>query len=115
MQAEQSTETAVLSQGDLATFWGYHLRSLADYEGAGFYLRQALAIRERMLGENHADTADSCSVLGILLYDEGRFEEALPYYQRALAIREQVLGPEHPHTARSVNNMGVLLWKIERI
>jgi hypothetical protein len=57
-----------------------------------------MAIREKILGPEHPDVADSLHDLASLYYRQGRYPEAEPLYQRALAIREQQLGPEHPDT-----------------
>ena len=42
------------------------------------------------------------------LYEEGRYEEAIPLAQRALEIRETALGESHPHVATSLNNLAAL-------
>jgi len=69
---------------------------------------QALAIRERVLGADHPDTAISLNNLAVLYRAQGRYAEAEPLHQRALAIRERVLGPNHPDTALSLNNLAGL-------
>ena len=40
----------------------------------------------------------SINNLGIVLFRQGKYEEAEAMHQRALQGREKVLGPEHPHT-----------------
>ncbi len=80
----------------------------ADFGRAEPLLLQALAIRRKVLGERHSDTAWSLSNLGGLyksLRDYGRAE---PLYREALTIRQQVLGAEHPYTALSLNELGDL-------
>jgi tetratricopeptide (TPR) repeat protein len=52
---------------------------------------RALAINERVLGEEHRDTARSLESLAWLLMDQGEKEEARRLHERALAIREKVL------------------------
>jgi len=44
----------------------------------------------------------------IQLYQQGRYQEAIPLAKRALAIREKALGPEHPRVAASLNNLAAL-------
>jgi tetratricopeptide (TPR) repeat protein len=92
-------------------FWLYVRGSymLTEYAGASALLEQALAIRERVLGPEHPDTAASLNVLGGVKCSQGDFKGARPLYDRALAIREKVLGPEHPDTAQSLNNLACLL------
>jgi len=88
---------------------GHHLWMIGDYPGARPYLERGLTIREKVLGAEHPETAQSLHNLGRLLQDQGDLAGALPYYERALAIREKVLGAEHPDTAISLNDFGALL------
>ena len=94
---------------DLANSLGNYLQMVADYAGARPYYEQALAIRRKVLGEEHPDTATSLDNLGSLLQDMGDNAGARPYYEQALAICRKVLGEEHPDTASSLNNLGSLL------
>ena len=70
---------------------------------------RALAIREKTLGPEHPDTAESLINLGSLLHDKGEFAGARPLFERALAINEKALGPEHLHTALSLSSLANLL------
>jgi tetratricopeptide (TPR) repeat protein len=88
---------------------GYTLQAQGDLVGARAYYEQALAIRERVLGPDHPDTAESINGLGTLLQGQGDYRQAQMYLERALVINEQVLGPSHPTTAQSLRNLGVLL------
>ena len=63
---------------------------------------RALAIREKILGKEHRDTAQSLNNLAELYHDMGSYDKAEPLYKRALAIKEKVLGSQHPHTATSL-------------
>jgi len=89
-------------------------REAGDREGEGVTLGNigrvydALAIREKQLGPEHPDTAQSLNNLAELYRAQGKYEQAEPLYQRALAIREKQLGPEHPYTATSLNNLAGL-------
>ncbi|MBP1468882.1 tetratricopeptide repeat protein, partial [Candidatus Chloroploca sp. M-50] len=67
-----------------------------------------LAIRERVLGPEHPDTATSLDSLAVLYHAQGQYDAARPLLERALAIRERVLGPEHPDTATSLDSLAVL-------
>ena len=72
-----------------------------DYAGARPLYEQALAIRQRVLGEGHPDTATSLDNLAGLLYSQGDYAGARPRYEQALAIRQRVLGEGHPDTAQA--------------
>ena len=44
----------------------------------------------------------------IQLYQQGKYNEAIPLAEQALAIRKQQLGDNHPDTAQSLNNLAGL-------
>jgi tetratricopeptide (TPR) repeat protein len=88
---------------------GDYLLGRAVYTQAASLLREALAIRERALGPEHRDTAESLHSLSMALKAQGDFVGARALLERALAIRERALGPEHPDTAQSLNNLGMVL------
>ena len=78
------------------------------YNEAITLAEQALAIRKKVLGNNHPDTATSLDNLAALYQSQGRYTEAEPLYKQALAIRKQQLGDNHPDTATSLNNLAFL-------
>jgi tetratricopeptide (TPR) repeat protein len=86
-----------------------HLWQVGDYIGARFYCERALAIREKVLGEEHPDTALSLNNLGHLLHLLDELTGARSYLERALAISEKTVGEEHDLTALCLNNLGYLL------
>jgi tetratricopeptide (TPR) repeat protein len=87
----------------------YRQVSLFAYVQAGSLFELALTIREKTLGSDHPQTANSLNNLGLLLQAQGDLARVRPYYERALAILEKVLGPDHRDTANSLNNLGGLL------
>jgi tetratricopeptide (TPR) repeat protein len=87
----------------------YRHFALVAYPAARPLYERALAIREKVLGPQHADTAGSLNELAGLLQDQGDLAGARPLFERALAISEKVDGPEHPSTARSLGNLALLL------
>jgi tetratricopeptide (TPR) repeat protein len=68
-------------------------------------LEKALAIRRRLLTDDHPDTARTYNNLASNLDDQGKHAAAQPLYERALAIRRRLLGDDHPDTALSYNNL----------
>jgi tetratricopeptide (TPR) repeat protein len=86
----------------LLNYVGTYLWYRGEYEQVESLHQRALAIRERVLGPEHPDTATSLNNLAALYDNQGKYEQAKPLYQRALVIRERVLGPEHPDTALSL-------------
>jgi CHAT domain-containing protein len=56
---------------------------------------RALAIREKLLGADHLDVAQSLYTLGRVLWQAGEYRQARRQWERSLAIREKALGPNH--------------------
>src|SRR5262249_32750614 len=56
----------------------------AKYTDGTNLAKQALAIREEVLGPDHPDVATSVNTLALLYNDQGNYAEALPLYQRAI-------------------------------
>jgi len=88
----------------------YRLGALAAYSEARPFFERAVTIRQRALGSEHPDTAESLNDLAILLQFQGDLSGAQPLLERALAIREKALGPEHPDFAESLGNLGLLFY-----
>ena len=88
----------------------YYNRGLAyykktDYDRAIADYKRSLAIREKALGPDHPDVAQSLGNVASLYEVLGRYADAEPLYKRALAIREKALGPDHPDVAQSLGNL----------
>ena len=105
---EKDTETTALAAADLSIFNCFCGRYGDFTENL---MRQALEIREKILGPEHRDTATALSNLANLLSSKGDYDGAEPLYRRALETDEKVLGPEHPDTATALGNLGLLLNK----
>jgi tetratricopeptide (TPR) repeat protein len=88
---------------------GRELHRQGKYGEAEPLFRQALAVKEEVLGPKHAETATSLDKLAVNLQAQGHAKEAEPLYRKALAIHEEVLGPKHPHTAASYLNLALNL------
>ena len=93
---------------ELCAAAGHVLQYAADLRGARPWFERALAIRERIQGPDHSNTAESLSMLAVLLRKLGALAAAQPLLERALAIRERALGPDHPATAQSLNDLATL-------
>ena len=78
------------------------------YKEAANLLNDALAIREKTLGENHPAVAATLNNLAVLYGKRGKYKDAEPLCKRALEIREKVLGSDHPDVAKQLNNLALL-------
>lgn len=101
------SDTAVASVLDVL---GTCYRMDGDFQQAESCYERALDIREKVLGPDHLQVANSLHNLGILRYNQSRYAEADSIHHRALKIREQYYGYRHPEVARSLNALGVLYW-----
>ena len=78
---------------------------LGKSQDAGQMYRQALELREKVLGKEHPDTLTSMNNLAGALRGQGKYEEAEQMHRQALELTEKVLGKEHPDTLTSMNNL----------
>jgi tetratricopeptide (TPR) repeat protein len=80
-----------------------------DGQAAVPKLRDALSLKERVLGKTHPDVGVSEGNLGLALQALGRSDEALAHVERALAILSKGVGTGHPDVANELNNRGDIL------
>ncbi len=70
---------------------------------------EALEIRKRVLGAEHADTAMSLDLeTGGQYFKLKDYAKAEPYCRQALETRKKIQGDEHPDTAISLGNLAAL-------
>ncbi|MEX1369130.1 MAG: tetratricopeptide repeat protein, partial [Nannocystaceae bacterium] len=79
---------------------------LGDARAASEHFTEELALRRRLLGEQHPSVGRAHRSLGATLYVAGELPKALAHFERALAIIEASLGPEHPMLAGILGNLG---------
>lgn len=82
-------------------------RSLAPAE-AEKLIRSAMATRERLVGEDHPDYANSLTSLAMLLQSQSTPSDAELLLRKALEIRGRSLGENHPDYASTVNALASL-------
>lgn len=70
--------------------------------------RLSLNVREKVLGEYHADTLMCMNYLGVLLFQKGDFKKAKEILVMVLDRREKKFGSDDYETLVSVNNLGNL-------
>jgi eukaryotic-like serine/threonine-protein kinase len=69
---------------------------------------RALAIRERVYGDEHPHVAHSLVNIARVLMAQGLEEPAIHHNEWVVAINEAALGPEHEFTAVAHNNLGAV-------
>jgi tetratricopeptide (TPR) repeat protein len=96
-RADQSELAAVLRQQDETE----SLRRQGRHAEAEPLLRRMLAVRRRILGEDHPQTAESRDQLAVSLDGQGKYDETDALLRDVLAIRLRTLGDDHPQSAES--------------
>ena len=81
------------------------LQHTAVYDKVLEWLEKALAIREKVLGYEHPDTATTYNNIAVIYNNLGEYNQALDWHEKALTIYEKILGFEHPDTAATYNNI----------
>jgi len=95
-------------QASMMNVMGEVYKSLGLYAEAATLLDSTLAIRRRVLGEEHPDVAVTLLSLGQLRYETGLYEEAEQLYRRALDIQGQA-GSDETDIARTKYELAALL------
>ena len=75
---------------------------------------RALAIRKKVLGNEHPLVATSLDNLATLYQSQERYSEAEPLYRQALKMYQRLLGNEHRDVATSLNNLAAVYHRQER-
>ncbi|KAL7600744.1 hypothetical protein Lser_V15G23750 [Lactuca serriola] len=82
-------------------------------EDAVNYGTKALAKFVYVCGPYHRMTAGAYSLLAVVLYHTGDFNQATIYQQKALDINERELGLDHPDTMKSYGDLAVFYYRLQ--
>jgi serine/threonine protein kinase len=96
-------------QARLMEVMGDVYRNLGLYPQAESLIRNALAIRTRLLGKDNQATLKSMDSLGLTLELESHYTEAEKVDRQTLALRERSGGAEDRSTVETMTNLGVVL------
>jgi CHAT domain-containing protein/Tfp pilus assembly protein PilF len=103
--SDSATDEGKLAEANTLVDQVGQLVDQGRYADAVPLAQKALALRDAVLGPNHADVALSLNDLGELYDDQGLFSEAEPLFKLSLAIREKALGPEADDVALSLSDL----------
>ncbi|XP_068641216.1 protein REDUCED CHLOROPLAST COVERAGE 3-like [Aristolochia californica] len=84
-------------------------------EDAVSYGTKALSKMIAVCGPYHRLTASAYSLLAVVLYHTGDFNQATFYQQKALDINERELGLDHPDTMKSYGDLSVFYYRLQHI
>ncbi|KAK3143557.1 hypothetical protein QOZ80_4AG0301790 [Eleusine coracana subsp. coracana] len=79
------------------------------------YGTKALSKIITVCGPYHRLTANAYSLLAVVLYHTGDFNQATIYQQKALDINERELGLDHPETMKSYGDLSVFYYRLQHI
>ncbi|KAJ6796078.1 protein TSS-like [Iris pallida] len=82
-------------------------------EDAVAYGTKALSKMIAVCGPYHRMTANAYSLLAVVLYHTGDFNQATIYQQKALDINERELGLDHPETMKSYGDLSVFYYRLQ--
>ncbi|XP_039062635.1 protein TSS-like isoform X2 [Hibiscus syriacus] len=82
-------------------------------EDAVTYGTKALSKLVAVCGPYHRMTAGAYSLLAVVLYHTGDFNQATVYQQKALDINERELGLDHPDTMKSYGDLAVFYYRLQ--
>ena len=78
------------------------------YDEAAPLHRQALELREKILGQEHPDVAQSLNNLATVYVEQRRYAEAVPLYERAISIWKKTRGDDYYKIGAALNNLATL-------
>jgi tetratricopeptide (TPR) repeat protein len=93
---------------------GVVLTRQKEFAAAEPYLREALEIRRRTLGDDHPLTVSNTTNLAALIMDMDKLAEAEPLAREALAKCRRIFGDEHASTLKAMNTLGQVLFRLNR-
>src|SRR5262245_43888982 len=112
LPALTNEQQLALAQRHIDQFW--QLQGSNQLAAARQGAEQALEIRQRLRGAEHADTAQALEFVAIGHSYANELPRALELFQQALAIRRKTLGNAHLDVARSLVGVGLVLDALGR-
>lgn len=82
-------------------------------EDAVTFGTKALSKLVSVCGPYHRMTAGAYSLLAVVLYHTGDFNQATIYQQKSLDINERELGLDHPDTMKSYGDLAVFYYRLQ--
>lgn len=84
------------------------LLALSELQQAEPPAQQSIDVREKVLGKDHPDVAESAGTLASIYQARSDFAKSEPQLKRALSIREKALKEDHICVAQTVNQLANL-------
>lgn len=84
---------------------------MIQYEKAESFIKEAMVIERKELGENSDAYSTSLNQLGLVYFYQGSYNESKKCIEQSLAIKEAILGKYHEHFANGLINMANVLME----
>lgn len=110
--AEGATEDKILAS--LLHKLGGYFQNIALYSQGEIYFKRALSLRQKILGEESDDVAETLNDYAFLLKSCGKYEESELNYHKALAIKKKCKGNDDIGVAVISDNIAVLFRAMGR-
>ena len=85
-----------------------HFVKVKEFERGYSCVKEALALRQNLLGEDDIETGDSHYCKGTILYEWKEYAEASTEFERARAVHKEKLGDRHLSVANSNYYLGCI-------
>lgn len=92
-RAEQLSAQPIV-QAQMLDIIGRVFLNLGKYDEAEIHLAKALAVRQRMLGNDHVDIAASLRSIGLARYLAGDYQSARDSLQKSIRMQEEIPGSD---------------------
>jgi len=89
-----------------------HFVKVKEYERGYSCVKEALALRQTLLGEDDIKTGDSHYCIGTILYEWKNYSEASIEFERARDVHKEKLGDAHLSVANSNYYLGCIHGKL---
>jgi tetratricopeptide (TPR) repeat protein len=83
------------------------------YRDAESLFREALQIRQRLLGEAHLQTLETLNDLALTLQRLDEIRQAVPMLRQVFDGHRRALGNNHPDVAQSANNLAMAHYRLK--
>jgi tetratricopeptide (TPR) repeat protein len=105
LRCEFTSEKCGLQRARILHNSAWYSLARGNYEEAKCKAREAVKIKEELLGADNANTLTSLNLLASVLCGQGQWKEAEEMEMQVMEIRKRMLGEEHPNTLTSMGNL----------
>ncbi len=102
---KEQTTSSIAAANELAGIYEDGKTTNINYNEALKWHNVALSVSEKVLGNEHPDTAKAYLDIAIIYYKNGDYSKALELNKKTLSIFEKALGKENLNTASTYNEI----------